>query len=133
MHNMAVYSDRGLHRYAKSGREDGYTLTDNTSEGDKTTEAVLMSDVLSENELSHIDYLKMDIEGAELEILNSPQLEWLNSVRYMHIEMHLEKREDIQHYVQFLEDRNFRISVVPRFNEYSLIAINTAFQEPTDL
>jgi hypothetical protein len=42
---------------------------------------------LKEHDITNIDYLKVDIEGSEAEILRDPK-EWINYVQSMKIEVH---------------------------------------------
>lgn len=59
----------------------------NTNCNFKSAPAKTIADIIEEHKLASIDYLKMDIEGSEAEILKDPK-EWLNSVQSMKIEVH---------------------------------------------
>jgi FkbM family methyltransferase len=60
----------------------GFTVSDGTG-----VRAVTVPAILQEFEIATIDILKVDIEGAELELF-SANCEWLKHVRYVMIETH---------------------------------------------
>jgi FkbM family methyltransferase len=53
----------------------------------RTTEATTIEDLLDRLELTQVDYLKMDIEGAEASVLRSP-IRWASRVRSLSVEVH---------------------------------------------
>jgi len=57
--------------------------------------AVTLEDVFTENKLSHIDFLKVDVEGTELDIFNSTKESHLTAIKKIAMECHsplIEKR-----------------------------------------
>jgi len=50
--------------------------------------AFSIDDVLSDQHLDHIDILKMDIEGSELNVFQSQNLKWLDKTHVIIIELH---------------------------------------------
>jgi FkbM family methyltransferase len=55
-------------------------------DGDQRVRAVTMETLMRENELSTIDFLKVDIEGAEREVFQN--CAWIKNVGVMAIELH---------------------------------------------
>jgi FkbM family methyltransferase len=55
-------------------------------DGDQRVRAVTMETLMKENGLSTIDFLKVDIEGAEKEVFRN--CAWIKNVRVMAIELH---------------------------------------------
>jgi len=51
-------------------------------------ECVDVGSLLEEFSASHIDLLKIDIEGSELAVLSSPDLSWLDRVGVLALELH---------------------------------------------
>jgi FkbM family methyltransferase len=54
----------------------------------EVVDAVTMDDLISEAGAEVIDILKIDIEGAEIEVFGNGSLEWLPRVRNIVIELH---------------------------------------------
>ena len=69
--------------------------------------SVTLRQLLDDNELDRVDLLKMDIEGAEFEILSDPDI--LKRIRYMFIEVHgnIEKRD---RFIGFVRSAGFEIT-----------------------
>ena len=55
-------------------------------------ECVTLKQVLKENSIEHVDYLKMDCEGAEWEILKAIDEETISRIGIIGMEYHLKSR-----------------------------------------
>jgi len=62
------------------------SMTDDDSNLEKI-ESITINDLMNDHDLQNIDFLKIDIEGAEAELF-SENTEWLNKVKVMAIELH---------------------------------------------
>lgn len=82
--NFAVFSEDGFINF-----EDNATLSYNTKIGEsgETVKALTMQTFMYENNIKNIDLLKMDIEGAEFEVLTKNN-QWLHHVENMILELH---------------------------------------------
>lgn len=73
-----------------------------------------LDDVFVHLQLSHCDYLKMDCEGAEYEVLFNTSRETLHKIRHLCLEYHDGvagfSRQDL---VRFLMERGFSVRVTP--------------------
>jgi FkbM family methyltransferase len=67
-------------------------------DGDQRVRAVTIETLMKENGLSTIDFLKVDIEGAEKEVFQN--CSWIKNVRVMAIELHDRVRPDCWSTVQ---------------------------------
>jgi FkbM family methyltransferase len=67
-------------------------------DGDQRVRAVTIETLMKENGLSTIDFLKVDIEGAEKEVFQN--CSWIKHVRVMAIELHDRVRPDCWSTVQ---------------------------------
>jgi hypothetical protein len=67
-------------------------------DGDQRVRAVTMETLMKETGLSVIDFLKVDIEGAENEVFQTRA--WIKSVRVIAIELHDRVRPDCWSIVQ---------------------------------
>jgi len=113
--NLASYGRRATLRRAMLAREKGLfdiveagTGSKVIAAGDdaKTLEVWTMADVLRQSPTGVIDILKLDIEGAEYDILRPPT-PWLASVRCVVIELHGEAAH--RHIPGWLEVAGFTI------------------------
>ena len=75
----------------------------------KNAQAKTIADIFEEHKLSTIDYLKVDIEGSEAEILRDPE-EWLKCVQSLKIEVHPQFDSDatLENCSERLESYRFR-------------------------
>jgi FkbM family methyltransferase len=64
-----------------------------TEDGDLSVECCTLTSLMSEHGLATVDLLKMDVEGAEYEILLSTPPETLRKIRRCEIELHDEHAE----------------------------------------
>jgi len=67
-------------------------------DGDQRVRAVTMETLMKENGISTIDFLKVDIEGAEKEVFQN--CTWIKNVRVIAIELHDRLRPDCLSTVQ---------------------------------
>ncbi len=68
-------------------------------------------DIVAENKISFIDFLKMDCEGSEYSILYSSPDEILEKIGFLSLETHEGKGERENHYalLDFLKEKNFLV------------------------
>ena len=111
IHNNAVWVDDTYVTYLRDMNYDSYTIIKDKSEVNSddliNVQAIKLDSIIKNNKLQYIDYLKMDIEGAEKEILESSDLNWMDMVQAMNIEMHLTKETDIYKYIKIIESKGF--------------------------
>ena len=111
VYNKAIWFENGHVRYDASTNNDAFsaiTLGENNVTKDyKEIESITIATLLEQNSLQKVNFMKIDIEGAELEIFEKGDLDWLNSVDSLHIEIHNEKR--IKSISNALEKFNFEI------------------------
>lgn len=86
--HAAVWTHEGVVSY--EGQEEwGYYIAarESDGEGSRTAPAVTIPALLDSLDLDRIDYLKMDIEGAEAHLL-SDSATWLNQIESLKVELH---------------------------------------------
>lgn len=90
--NYAIASKPGEVFYDKALNSDAFSISECGDKQVKTGVSVVaktMNDLVRELKLTRIDYLKMDIEGAEYAIFTAKEgLEWLARVHQLNIETH---------------------------------------------
>lgn len=86
--NAAVWSEDGTVSYDSGEEEWGFHVNnDLTTSGGATAAAKTVLTIMNENNIETIDYVKMDIEGAEWPVLSSGDA-WLRKIKSMKIELH---------------------------------------------
>jgi FkbM family methyltransferase len=95
-YKAALWEDnsyRGLERYQSTGRRSFFRDSREHIEGDpEKVECISLAGALTRCEAEKIDLLKMDIEGAELEVLESANKEAFRRIDKIAIEYHEELR-----------------------------------------
>jgi FkbM family methyltransferase len=85
--NGAIWGEKS--RVWISGEEGGEWSFRVASEGaGESLPAFTLDDVMADFQLDHIDILKMDIEGSELNVFQSKALSWLGCTKIIIIELH---------------------------------------------
>ena len=109
--NAAVWIEDGTVSYTNAAHFDSYSLLQPTeiNSVSQTIEvpSLKLTTIIQNHNLDYIDYLKMDIEGAEVAILESSDVSWMDRVFSMNIEMHLDKDNDLNTYIAILEKKGF--------------------------
>lgn len=91
--------------------------------------SIKLNDFFSENKLNNIDLLKLDIEGAEIEVLEKLPFEFLAAVGQITVEFHdfLNKAEvpRIQRVVQKMQGHGFYFIKLSYYDYSDCLFINT--------
>ena len=76
-------------KWKKAGAEWSQNVNSISGEdfNQEKIESITIDDLISNHNLQEIDFLKVDIEGAEAELF-SEKTEWLNNVKVIAIELH---------------------------------------------
>jgi hypothetical protein len=78
-------------------------------------ECTTFKDLLKENKIKKINFLKIDCEGGEYSIFNDDNIDFLvNNVEFMAIEFHLKYKDGRQNF------KNFRDKYLTRFKNYKI-------------
>lgn len=93
----------GIVSYGRNSAVDAYSISLEPGDDLIEVEAMRISTVLDRYDLDHVDYLKMDVEGAEYELLQGNP-DWLDRVHAMNIELHDGRIEFV---VRLLRERGF--------------------------
>ncbi|WP_299457916.1 FkbM family methyltransferase [uncultured Microscilla sp.] len=104
--NKAVWTNTGTIQYADNADTDAYAITENTQAATKEMPSISLSDILATYSLDKVDYMKMDIEGAEKNILESDDLSWMQKVQAMNIELH--EDEFVQKAIDIVSQQGFK-------------------------
>lgn len=85
--HAAVWSSNGNVGYDANQEAWGFHVDAQPAGNSVVVAAKTMTTILAENDLKKVDYVKMDIEGAEWPVLSSGA-EWLPQVRSLKVELH---------------------------------------------
>jgi FkbM family methyltransferase len=91
--NAAVAAESGTVEYAVDTHEDAFHIfgtrhADTPRSGTlRTVDAVTIPDIIAQFGIDRIDYIKMDIEGAEESVFQA-DASWLDRTRMLNIEVH---------------------------------------------
>lgn len=91
--HAAVWSSDGSVGYDANAEAWGFHVDSQPAGNSVVVAAKTMKTILAENGLDKVDYVKMDIEGAEWPVLSSGG-EWLPKVRSLKIELHPKFNKD---------------------------------------
>jgi FkbM family methyltransferase len=89
--NKAIWHEAGIVQYATNVEVDAYNISEQPKVNDATyqeVEAWSLEDVFEKYNLTKVDYIKMDIEGAEKSVLRTGKRNWLKKVNCLNIEIH---------------------------------------------
>lgn len=111
--NTAVWIEDATVSYANAANFDSYAIVSEVNNNENsqlvTVPCLQLSTILKNHNLDFVDYLKMDIEGAEVAILEAYDLSWMQKVGAMNIEMHLDKEEDLTHFKLIIQQQGFKV------------------------
>lgn len=86
--NAAVWFEDGEIKYALDERQDGFHVDLNTmAQKVAVAPALSMATIMRKTNVDRIDYVKMDIEGAEFNVLSTNN-DWLQKVQALNVELH---------------------------------------------
>lgn len=105
--NKAVWIKRGTISYNKNSQTDAYSIQTSGNKDNQEVDCLSITDIINENDIENVDFLKMDIEGAEVNIFKETDLSWLDKVLSLNIEFHNLSEVELEKYVQLLKTRGF--------------------------
>ncbi|WP_298922005.1 FkbM family methyltransferase [uncultured Roseobacter sp.] len=112
--HAAIWSENGEVTYSKSDEEWGYHISgdqDASSASQVTVRAISIDTLMQEVGVDWIDFMKMDIEGAEHAVLD-PQAGWLQRTGALNLEVHAPAT--IENCTEILSQAGFTCQRSPR-------------------
>lgn len=107
LHGAVSHKD-GIVSYNKQAKEDAYRIEYGEVTNPKTVAALTIPSIIQRFGLSRIDFLKLDIEGEEVNVFDAAQdLSWLDAVKSLNMEVHAEPSV-LQNMLAVLQQRGFR-------------------------
>jgi FkbM family methyltransferase len=107
--NAAIWSSDGELAYEANCREDSYHVSTAGAGASQTAlkkvKSISMQTLLKTCGVNSVDFVKMDVEGAEKELLLTGSLDWLKCVKSIKIEIH--EQDQYPLYVKALQSVGF--------------------------
>ncbi len=109
----AVWGNEGFIEITDPGLGNwGFMTTETVFESDKTIKTVTINEIMQKFQLQVIDVLKIDIEGAEKEVFENDNLEWLSKTRIILIELHDRLKQGCSKaFFKAISNMNFKIEI----------------------
>ena len=99
--NKGLWSSEGELNFVKTGLDSGKI----SASGKHTIQTITLDSIIEKYD--NIDFLKLDIEGAALEVLNASKL--LHKVKYMYVELEMNTNlDDILETLKLLKKNKFK-------------------------
>lgn len=111
--NKAIWSSETTLQFSSEGADGGRINTGNDTNL-VSVGAVKLSECLKQ--VDKVDFLKIDIEGAEVEVINEC-INFLKDLKFIFIEFHSfsSRKQFLGHLISLLEEIGFRIHIHPQF------------------
>ena len=106
--HAAVFHEDGEIEYTSTSSFDAFKI--GASEGSSSTQirvqALSVGTILLKFDIRHVDYLKIDIEGAEKDLFLLGDLSWMDAVDQINVELH--NTIEAKVLIKLLQDRGFK-------------------------
>ena len=119
--NLAVWKEKGSHNlFIDNKYMQLATMCPKDNKTKASVRCTTLEDIFRDNHIDKCDFLKIDCEGAEYEILMNASQECLRKIEVISIELHTkEKNRELKDY---LEKNNFQVIIEEIDNGYLLYA-----------
>jgi len=107
--NQGVCGKRGKKRLFLSSESSVFSMYGKSRKDYEDADFITLEDIFMNYEIEKCDFLKMDCEGAEYEILFSTPVEILRKIRKISLELHKVPGYEMESLQTFLEKNNFRV------------------------
>ncbi|MFT6334186.1 MAG: FkbM family methyltransferase [Halioglobus sp.] len=107
--NQGVWDKEITLCYSLDDENDAYRIIPLDTKNSDLKAVKLLSMNKALLEFDTIDFLKMDIEGAEVVIFESKDIEWLDKVNSINIEFHLEHPQELDRFELLFKNKGYTI------------------------
>ncbi len=102
-----------------------FTVSEASEKKEATIEGISVPELLRDFDWNGVDLLKMDIEGAELEVLSHGAEEWLDRVKVLAIEFHYQRPGCWEAFTRLAEQDQFALKWCGEYAVLTRIAAKT--------
>lgn len=113
--NTAIFSKKGRINFVlDKGNTGGNSFYLKSQKKKLKIDAIPLSQIFKDRKIKKIDFLKMDVEGAEYEIILNSSGETLNKIKKIALEYHdyLPTNHNVQQLKTFLEKNGFKVKII---------------------
>lgn len=103
------------------GGAGSHSFYDETSEKTETVICTTLQDFMIRYNLEKIDFLKMDCEGSEYEILFNMPKDTLKKIKYISMEVHTIKEHKVTDLINFLKSQDYIVQVMKLYEEDTIV------------
>ncbi len=88
-----------------------------------TVNSISLKQIFDDNHVSHCDFLKLDCEGSEYEIIKNLPLEYFQKINKMIIEYHMADThpELLDELMEILKSQNYKLEIKTLFNDIGFL------------
>lgn len=122
MINGAIWYQNGFVNYT-GDIPQGFHCEENLAVGIGRVKAITIESLMKENNISKIDFIKMDIEGAESKIFDL-DIAWLNCTNSINLEVH--NHEPLDKYIEIFKSKGFSC-MISKQHWSSILAYRSVF------
>ncbi len=108
----AVSNKNGKIPFFAFGHGVGTTVKTTSKFKPTMIQSIMLSDIFNNNKISSIDFLKMDCEGAEYQILFSTPDKYLRRIRRISMEFHDSIKYKPEDLIKFLQKKGFETKLI---------------------
>jgi FkbM family methyltransferase len=131
--NKAIWKyDGHIYLHKTAGYHQGNTIykehLPNIKKSSEKVSCATIATVLNQLKIVDLDLIKIDVEGAEYEIIFNLKKELIKSIKYFHIECHSTKDYSPNDMYKFMKSNDFKL-LFPYKGENQIICINKAGYE----
>jgi len=117
-YEKAVWNETEMLQLNLDSRHDSFFITKNSNDKSIGVQAISLNDFLNESKINKIDLLKIDIEGAELDLF-SKNLDWIDKTNVIIVEIHERAIPGLTEHINNLLIKDFHLSYTGEYIKYT--------------
>lgn len=111
-HLLALTDYRGTGKLYSASDSWGHTLCEPVSEDWEIVKTDTLTNFLVDNNIQHVDYMKVNVEGAEYSILLHTPISIMKRIELMLVEFHPSSKHNEKDLVGYLEQCGFSTRII---------------------
>src|SRR3989338_2423662 len=115
VHNLGVNKSKGTAQlFVSNNNEAGHSLCNSETNETQTIHCMTLVDIFDKYNINNIDVLKLDIDGAEYDVLFSTPVKTLRKIDKIILEFHdnIDLKYNYKELISFLENAGFKVTTL---------------------